>query len=50
MWGHSWEMDFGFLKFKCPEDKVRRIFDKIAGRPDIVYCTCKEAFEANKQS
>jgi len=42
MWGHSWEMERGFLK--CPPSKVERIFDKIAGQDDITYCTSKEAF------
>ena len=45
MWGHSWEMEYGFRK--CPEAEVERIFDKIAGHPDIVYCTSKEAFSIN---
>jgi len=44
MWGHSWEMENGFRK--CPEDQVKRIFAKIAGHPDIIYCTCKEAFNS----
>jgi peptidoglycan/xylan/chitin deacetylase (PgdA/CDA1 family) len=42
MWGHSWEMERGFIK--CPPAKVERIFAKIAGRDDITYCTSKEAF------
>ena len=42
MWGHSWEMEYGFRK--CPEAQVERIFDKIAGKQDIIYCTNKEAF------
>ena len=46
MWGHSWEMEIGLRK--CPEAQVNRIFSKIAGRSDIVYCTSKEAFECNK--
>ena len=45
MWGHSWEMEIGFPR-KCPQEMVEAIFSKIAGRPDIIYCTCKEAFEA----
>ena len=43
MWGHSWEMENGFPR-KCPEPEVERIFSKIAGRDDIVYCTNREAF------
>ena len=42
MWGHSWEMEYGFRK--CPEEQLKRVFSKIAGQPDIVYCTNKEAF------
>ena len=42
-WGHSYEMDVGFRP--CPEPKLERIFAKIAGRRDIIYCTGKEAFE-----
>jgi peptidoglycan/xylan/chitin deacetylase (PgdA/CDA1 family) len=43
MWGHGYELDYGWRK--CPEEQLERIFSKIAGRPDIVYCTNKEAFE-----
>ena len=46
MWGHNWEMEYGFRK--CPEAQLERIFDKIAGRQDIVYCTNKEAFLKGK--
>ena len=48
MWGHGYETDYGFRK--CPEAQLERIFSKIAGHPDIVYCSCKEAFERNEQS
>ncbi|MCL2254300.1 MAG: polysaccharide deacetylase family protein [Lachnospiraceae bacterium] len=44
MWGHSWEMERGFPR-KCPPEQLEKIFAKIAGRSDITYCTCKEAFE-----
>jgi peptidoglycan/xylan/chitin deacetylase (PgdA/CDA1 family) len=42
MWGHSYEMEYGLRK--CPKDQLERIFSKIAGHSDIVYCTNKEAF------
>ena len=42
MWGHSYELEFGVRK--CPEDQVERIFEKISGHKDIVYCTNREAF------
>ncbi|MDR1292086.1 MAG: polysaccharide deacetylase family protein [Clostridiales Family XIII bacterium] len=47
MWGHGYEMDYGLRK--CPEDQLERIFSKIAGRSDIVYCSNKEAFERDLQ-
>jgi peptidoglycan/xylan/chitin deacetylase (PgdA/CDA1 family) len=47
MWGHSYEMEKGFRP--CPEPQLERIFSKIAGKPDIVYCTNREAFERNKE-
>ncbi|MDR2730001.1 MAG: polysaccharide deacetylase family protein [Treponema sp.] len=46
MWGHSYEMEYGLRK--CPKEQLERIFSKIAGHSDIVYCTNKEAFEQNK--
>jgi peptidoglycan/xylan/chitin deacetylase (PgdA/CDA1 family) len=42
MWGHSYEMNYGL--HKCSEARLDRIFAKIAGRADIIYCTNKEAF------
>jgi peptidoglycan/xylan/chitin deacetylase (PgdA/CDA1 family) len=45
MWGHGYEMDYGLRK--CPEAQLHRIFSKIAGHPDITYCTAGEAFEGN---
>ena len=44
MWGHSWEMEYGFRK--CPKDDLERIFAKVAGRSDITYCTMREVFES----
>jgi len=47
MWGHSYELEYGVRR--CPEPQLERIFSKIAGHSDIVYCTNIEAFEANTQ-
>ena len=48
MWGHSYEMEYGFRK--CPPALLDQIFSRIAGHRDIVYCTGREAFEGNKNS
>ena len=42
MWGHAFEMDYGLRK--CPREQLERIFSRIAGHSDIVYCTNGEAF------
>ncbi len=42
MWGHAYEFDY-----KCENggwDYAKRLFDAIAGKDDIVYCTNAEAF------
>ena len=48
MWGHSYELEYGVRR--CPEPQLERIFSRIAGHSDIVYCTNIEAFSANLNS
>ena len=42
MWGHGYEFDFGTER--CSWQQIERIFEKIAGRQDIIYCTNLQAF------
>ena len=42
LWAHSYEMDYG--KGNASWDALERLFEAIAGRSDIVYCTNSEAF------
>ena len=42
LWGHGYEMDYG--KGQASWDGLERLFAAIAGQPDIVYCTNREAF------
>lgn len=42
MWGHSYEFDYGTEH--CSWESIKRIFEKIAGHEDIVYCTNSQAF------
>ncbi|MCL2050904.1 MAG: polysaccharide deacetylase family protein [Lachnospiraceae bacterium] len=44
MWGHAYELEYGVRR--CPAEQLERIFSRIAGQPDIAYCTNKEAFES----
>ena len=42
LWAHSYEMDYE--KGNASWDALERLFETIAGRSDIVYCTNSEAF------
>lgn len=42
MMGHGYEMDFGMNK--CSWEYIEKLFDRIAGQEDIIYCTNKDAF------
>ena len=42
LWAHSYEMDYE--KGNASWDALERLFEAIAGRSDIVYCTNSEAF------
>jgi len=48
MWGHSYELEYGVRR--CPEPQLERIFSRIAGHSDIIYCTNIEAFMANAKT
>ncbi len=45
MWGHAYELDFNTKEASW--DKIERLFDRIAGKEDILYCTNAEAFTAH---
>lgn len=48
MWGHSYEFDYETKN--CSWDHIRRVFEKIAGHSDVVYCTNSEVFmEVNNE-
>lgn len=47
LWGHGYELDFGTPQ--CSWDQIERIFDKIAGKSDIIYCTNRQAFENHQK-
>lgn len=42
MWGHSYEFDYGTENSSL--EHMERVFEKISGRSDIVYCTNSFAF------
>ena len=42
LWAHSYEMDYD--KGNASWYALERLFESIAGRNDIVYCTNSEAF------
>lgn len=42
LWAHSYEMDYN--RGNAGWDALERLFEAIAGRGDIVYCTNSEAF------
>lgn len=42
MWGHSYEFDYASENSSW--DHLKRVFEKISGRKDIVYCTNSFAF------
>ena len=43
IWGHSYEFDYGTEKSSW--ESIEKVFQKIAGHTDVVYCTNAEAFE-----
>lgn len=46
LWGHAYELDY--QSKEASWEKIERIFDRIAGRSDIFYCTNKEIFTSYK--
>ena len=42
MWGHSYEFDYGTKNSSL--EHLEKVFEKISGRSDIVYCTNSFAF------
>lgn len=44
LWGHGYELDYGTQEASW--EKIERIFQKVAGRDDIIFCTNREAFES----
>jgi peptidoglycan/xylan/chitin deacetylase (PgdA/CDA1 family) len=46
MWGHGYELDYGTERNSWQH--IESIFEKIAGRQDIVYCTNVQAFEQHQ--
>lgn len=43
IWGHGYEMDFGTRQSSW--EKLEKMFAKVSGHVNIIYCTNKEAFE-----
>lgn len=48
VWGHGYELDFGTAKASWK--RIETLFDTIAGKDDILYCTNKEAFLAHERT
>ncbi|MGV3195178.1 hypothetical protein [Staphylococcus rostri] len=42
--GHGYELDYGTQEASC--EKIERIFQKVAGRRVIIFCTNREAFKS----